>query len=498
MTKLAHLQGVTEPRRMNSPTLKKKHLEQGPAHVPRSTDTRAVNFRSIYCIAASLFTYLAFNFAVNSGENANRSFLLAIAGGLFSLIPLVGCEAGRLLGIGKLGLFLLIVYAVKTTASVAHFLFYIQPDYFIGNADFSYFWDYMWLDQSLTFVADTWRVGGLFSPVGEEYWQQNKNAGLLAFMSINYYVAGSYPLNIVPWNVLFTIYSAVLMSDITKCLGGGGRDVSLAMWIAGLFPFSFIGSLMWRDTTGQFLIVVGAYLIVLTRFRLMYWFMLVPAGAFLGYLHREPYLIVFFGATAVFILNELRKAKFAYALVPIIAVLLFASIPLVLRGFSFSLSRYSGEESGAISQMLSPARLIGLPIRFIRAILGPFPWTQYFKQVDGYAYQPFDYLQSVLNVAMLTCAVPFAWRLWKMKHELEICTLLALAFFLMGLLSGGVHSSYISVGLILLIPMVTRVGAVQFRKTLAASLLFFLVANIIVVGFGFSGLNIMQDLSGGY
>ncbi|MEN9635909.1 MAG: hypothetical protein RL077_4313 [Verrucomicrobiota bacterium] len=498
MTKLAHPQGVTEPRRMNSPTLKKKPLEQGPGHFPRVIDTRAVNFRSLYCIAASLFTYLAFNFAINSGENVNRSFLLAITGGLLALVPLMGSEAGRVLGTGKLGLFLLIVYVFKTIASVTHFLFYIQPDYFDGNAEFSYFWDYMWLDQSLTFVADTWHVGGLFSPIGADYWQENKNAGLLAFMSLSYYFTGNYPLSIVPWNVLFTIYSAVLISDITKKLGGGGREVSLAIWIAALFPFSFIGSLMWRDTTGQFLIVLGAYLIVLTRFRLIYWLLLVPAGAFLAYLHREPYLMVFIAAPAAFVLNEVRKTKYAFALAPIIGVLLLVSIPMVLRGVSFSLFRYTEAGGGAIDQMLSPARLIGLPFRCIRAILGPFPWTQYFKQVDGYAYQPFDYLQSVLNLAMLMCAVPIAWRLWKMKHEFEICTLLALLFFLMGVLSGGVHTSYISVGLILLIPMLTHVGAVHFRKILTASLLFFVVANIIVVGFGFSGLNIMQNLSGGY
>jgi hypothetical protein len=498
MTKLAPLQAVSESRFMKGDVQRKSPLKGGPAHFPRVSDSRAVNFRSIYCIAASLFTYLAFNFAVNSGEQVISSFLLAFMGGLLALVPLMMSETGRVLGTGKFGLFLLLVYAFKMLASVAHFLFYIQPDYFNGNSEFSYFWDFVWLDQSLTFVADTWHVGGLFSPIGAEYWQENKNAGLLAFMSLSYYVTGNYALSIVPWNVLFTIYSAVLISDITGKLGGGSRDVTLALWIAALFPFSFIGSLMWRDTTGQFLIVLGAYAIVLTRFRLESWILLVPAGAFLAYLHREPYLVVFFAAAAVFLLNEVRKTKYAFALAPIIGVLLLASIPMISKMVSFSFFRYTEAEGGAIDQMLTPARLIGLPFRCVRAILGPFPWTQYFKQVDGYAYQPFDYLQSVLNLAMLTCAVPIAWRLWKMKNELEICTLLALVFFSMGLLSGGVHSSYISVGLILLIPMVARVGAEHFRKTLGLSFLFFIVANIIVVGFGFSGLNIMQNLSGGY
>ena len=489
---------------MNSVTQRRKFssgqaMAQPPSAIPRVEATRAVNFRSMYCIALSLLIYLAFNFAANGGNGANRSFLLASAGGLLALAPLVGSEAGRVLGGSKLGLILVIVYAFNTFAAVGHFLYYIQPDYFSGNTDFVYFWDYMWLDQSLIHVANIWHAGGLFSPIDAEYWLVNKNAGLLAFMSLNYYVAGSFPLNIVPWNVLFTIYTAILISDMTRNLGGGRQQVSLALWVTLLLPFTFIASLMWRDTTGQFFIVLGAYLMVLTRSRKGYWVLLLPAASFLAYLHREPYLVIFFVAAILYFLHDMRHSKHAPVLVPLGILLLIALVPIAQQLSSVAFHRYSDADgSSAIGLMVSSGRVLGLPFRVIRAILGPFPWTGYSQQVDGYAYQPFEYLQSVLNLTMLVCALPLAWRLWKIKNELDLCTLLALIFFVMAVISTGIHTSYTSVGLTLLVPQMTRVGADQFLKTFGASLLFFIAANIIVVGMGFSGLNIMQNLSGGY
>lgn len=466
---------------------------------PLIAATHVVSFRSMYCTAVSLMFYLVFNFVVNRSGAVNQSFLLATAGGLLGLAPLLGCEVGRVLGRYKLGLILFSAYAFKTLASVGHFLYYIQPDYFSGNADFVYFWDFMWLDQSLTFVADSWHVGGLFSPIADDYWQQNKNAGLLAFMSLNYYTTANFSLNIVPWNVLFTIYTAIIISAITINLGGGRQQVSLALWVTLLLPFTFIASLMWRDTTGQFFIVLGAYLMVLTRSRKGYWVLLLPAASFLAYLHREPYLVIFFVAAILYFLHDMRHSKHAPVLVPLGILLLIALVPIAQQLSSVAFHRYSDADgSSAIGLVLSSGRVLGLPFRVIRAILGPFPWTGYFQQVDGYAYQPFDYLQSVLNLAMLVSALPLAWRLWKVKNELDLASLLALLFFIFAVLSTGIHSSYTSVGLILLVPLMTRVGRDQFVKTIGVSLLFFLAANIIVVGMGFSGLNIMQNLSGGY
>lgn len=464
----------------------------------RGCNQSTPDFKAIVGIAVSLLIYLGLNRSINNGTEALGSLTTAVACGFVSLAPLLFSESGRVLGGAKLITLLIGFYMLKSVASIAHYLIYIEPEYFSGKTDYVYFWDYMWLDQSLTYVSNIWNSHGLFSALSDEYWTENKNAGIIAFMSLNSYATGGLPLNIVPWNILSSIYSSVLIAEMVATSGANKSQTTFAMCIALLTPFTFIGSLMWRDTTGQFLIVLGAYLLFQTQSRKIYWIILVPIAAFLAYLDRQPYLAAcIFSALACVAVDLVRKKQVPLAFV----LMLVAAIAYLRYGQSLAsvaFGRYGGSGESDMESMSSFSRIVGLPFRILRAIMGPFPWTQYFKHVDGYEYQPFDYLQTVVSLALLVIVVPSASRLLRDRATLDINIAFASTLFLMGVVSTGIHSSYIAVGLILLIPSASYVGQMQFRAAIGRSLVFFAIAHIVFIGGGFSGLNYAQTLSGGY
>lgn len=460
-------------------------------------DSSKISLRALYLIALSLTGYLVLNAAINGSENSTRSFLLAVGAGALALVPLMYCEAARQYGATQFGINLIIVYLLKVAIGTLHFIIYIQPDYFSGNTEFAYHWDFMWLDQSMQVVAETWQANGLFSPLSEEYWQFTKNGGLLAFMGLNYYVAGSFPLNVSPWNALFGIYSAVLIMEIALSFGLPRAHLRLVAWVMFLLPFNLITSIHWRDTTGQTLIFLGVYVLAQTRVKLQWWFLVLPLAGFLAYQQREPYLFVIFLGATVWLLNEFRRSRYMPILVGFALLLALIWVPLAQRISTFAFVRYTNPEDG-ISLASFLARGTGLPVRILRGIVGPFPWNQYIQQVTGYEYQPADYLQHVLNLTIFCCALPLAWKLFRAERKLDLCMILGLGFFLMGVVATGVHSAYVSLGMPLLLPLAVRVGRHEFFKVLMISIMIFLSANLIYVGLGLQGSNFFQVISGGY
>lgn len=449
---------------------------------------------SAISIVLSLGVYLAINKAFNHATDPALSLAVTILAGAVSLTPMAIVRFGGVSTRLIVGAALL-VFIAKICLSITHFLYFVQPNYFTGDTSFRYVSDYEWLYDNMCLISEHWRVYGLFTPLPSDFWISNKNGVLLQFMAMNSYVAADFPLNIIAWNALFSIYTALMLLEIAVIRGARSGSATLVYFVGLLLPVNAIASILWRDTTGIFLVVLAVNILVLLERRRILWLVAFPFCAYLTFLHREPYLLCMVAGGTYHVIWIYFRRRDILSQLAIWCALVAFTAPALSRVADIGLGR--AVEGGFFDASLS-SRLLGFPFRLVRGIVGPFPWTAYFQKVSSYDLLPAMYAQHVLMAAVLWCATPIVYRTWRVQGVVDYVPLLGYLFFLSGVIASGEHTTYIAVGVVFLIPAAAQVGLRKFRDALAWSAVAFVGLNIIYVGLGLSGLNFWADLSGGY
>ena len=274
-------------------------------------------------------------------------------------------------------------------------------------------------------------------------------------------------------------------------LGLSKQGVTLAFTISALQPMTFITSLMERDMTGQLLVTVSAYLLIINRESPVRLLAALPFSMFLAYCMRETYMliplaivgVIFFASGA----NRSRKWNNTFLLIlPAFLVSAYFALPFV---FSTSTGRFSDElASTSVGHFL-----VALPFATIKGIVGPFPWIQIFSAPPGVEYMPQDFLQHILNLPIYMIAIPVAYGMWKSRHILDPLVCYAACLFLLGCF-GGLHTQYLSIGTVLLIPAASSKGKEHFVSALLSSVGLFTLANVIYTALGLTGQDLFNGL----
>ena len=401
----------------------------------------------------------------------HNSILVTTMAGFFSIC--VFYAAGLRWYFNKSALkLLLIAYVLRLLVGVVHYLTIMDPNYFENPGFFSYLWDFKWMHESLSFVSNWWHLDGFFSPLPDWYFQATKNAYLNMYSGLLYYFSGVNALNIAPWNSLHNIYTAGLIGMLALQEGGTRKQALFAMTLAAFQPFGFISSLMWRDSVGQSFLVLGVYLLVTYRRRIILCTLLLPVAAFLTYTYREPYLMVILTGTIAMWLIQ-RQFSVAKKLSIMAAV-----VTVTLAGQLFSILWNIGIEQRSLSGEISSQKFIYLPLRALRAVMGPFPWWQIFDRPDGYEYMPADLAQAVFNVAVMVIIIPECWRQWKRRRSIDPPLLFGMLFWIGGIVATGVHMAYVSAGIVLLLPIACK-GRISWPRAFLFSGSFFFVTNLV-------------------
>ena len=415
-----------------------------------------------------------------------QSLLIVSSAAIIGLVFLSVFHVGNIFG-KKVIYILCLAFIIKVIVGVWHYLYFIDSDYFIDNTSFSYRWDYEWMDEMMRFVSNYWRQNGL-SPLPASYYIGNKNPFLIAYNGILYFLSGDHPLNIAPWNVLHSLYIAILVGALALQSGATQSQSRIALTLAAFQPFGFISSIMWRDSVGQFWLILGAYLLIITRDKKYLWVFLLPVAWFFGWIYRQPYLlIILLLAGYMFVAGYKSKLKGGLIAIAIGFVLVFYNILPILM--NLALDRF--EEGKQLS-----FNLLLFPLRIFRAFAGPFPWYQVFMGVDGAIYMPMEFLQAVFNLALVVYAIPIAWNMWKKTNKLDPGLLLCALLFIAGAQAIGVHMPYISVGMVLLLPLVCRVAPTKLFEAFIFCFCGFIAANVLYWMFGFTGSGFIMDITG--
>jgi hypothetical protein len=426
-----------------------------------------------------------------SSEDAHHTLTATSLAGALGIVVFWGLGLRAAFGSAALWI-LLASYGLRCLLGIAHYLLWMNPGYFNNPAAFTYHWDFEWMHESLVLVSDHWRTASLLAPLPDSFWEENKNAYLMIYNGLLYYLTGPHSLNIAPWNSLHNTYTAALVGSLALHLGSTRRQAILALGVVAFQPFLILTDVMARDTVGQTGLAIAVYLLVTTRAKPALWALFLPLAAFLGYCDRQPYALVVVAAAGLVLATQ-AKASPVFTVILALGVLLsFMLTPVFSDLITASLGWY--QDMGGFYAYRS--RLF--PLLLLRAVMGAFPWFQIFDDPPpiGYEFMVPDFLQAVANLALLYLALPRLWAFWKATGTIDPAAVFGLLLFLTGCIAVGVHMTYVSAGMIFLVPAACRCELAAWWRALRYSFVFFILANGLYYVLSLKGHGIIQSITG--
>jgi hypothetical protein len=426
------------------------------------------------------FSWLCF-LTLGSSQNPVSSYVWSSVA--FLLITIF--SAIILLGGTRWVWFFVLAYLVKLAIGLAHYLYFIDPNYFQAGFYEPLTSEYQAVyDQIITSANDKLRQGLLYYQHIEGGVSHQQ---ILGFISVPFVYFGDFVLTISPINAFSSLLLSmnIVLLSVYKFQHSQKTTKQIAI-ISAYFPLTLISSLLFRDLVGLSLMSVGLTIIFLSKTAFTRFFMLAVAS-YLFFLQRTSYPIVLIFAfilNSIFSQNFLSKKRDSFF--KITTVLL--SVILLPVVFDFA----DTEANQRMAQAGLEVDPIFLPLKIILGIIGPFPWNNFllFEIIPANAYQLQDYLQGTMNVAILITVFTNKKSLFK-RESLNLLTVTGFLLIIVGLLSPLMHSTYVSIGFIFWIPaLLAKVPLKGFLKTYLFAFISLLILNaIVIVLFGNLGLS---------
>jgi hypothetical protein len=237
--------------------------------------------------------------------------------------------------------------------------------------------------------------------------------------------------------------------------------------------------MVWRDVVGQFFFFLGTYVFLgsLNQKTVKKLLMIVVASLLMGLLRTVYMFIPFLLLGFSFLRGGVSPAR---QLILLITTFTGASLVLYNTGLISFL------EAGYSSYLVNINGLtfvFSLPLEYVKAIIGPFPWTNWLKFEDNTIFYMANYFQAVYVVTIGY----FTIRYYKSnKSDLAFYIILMFLMLLtMSLAAEDVHTEYYSFCAALMLPI-----SIKYLNVSKFTL---------VYGFVFAGfilLNVMYLVSG--
>ncbi len=414
-----------------------------------------------------------------------ESFVIAAVSAIMA-IGYMGIKSKLTFGFNFTG-YLIIGFFVKLLIGYLFWEFYMFPDYFSNpNSGFVFdHYEYLLTHEWMKEMAEARIEDGIVNI--PTYMWFYKNSFIHLFMS-NLYMSGSFnPFDIAVQNALFSIFTAIIVAQIVKFLGGSIKQQRSALIIALFLPFSIISSIIFRDIVGQFFVALGGLLIVRSvEKKALVALSLIALASLAMFMQRYIYLVFPVAVISLYFLTD-TKNRYKLLLIPFLFIGL-ASINSFFSLFDAVSTGYSEEVSGLKLYLL-------LPLNIIRLFIGPFPWINWFKFDDFTIFLIVEYLQAVLNITFAFFIVKLMIRKKSpnfIPQEKVLIMLFAL-FMFTALGTKEVHANYMSIGAIFLIPVLMKHYSLKRIGFTSIGIFFlFLLFNFLFIAMGLGGMGLGQ------
>ena len=435
-----------------------------------------VALKSIWYLFFSIILFWLLIYILVPFKGSRQITLLSSTiSGLFSLLTLTYFIVRK--KIIKKSAFLCVsfAYLIRVGFGTLHYIFSIDGSYFSRLSKFGYLYDYEWLNNSMIEVSDYWKEYG-FGIMSPEFFISNKNAIITAYMSLIYYLGdNNHFLNIVVLNSFHNILVAILVSIIAYAIIGPKASHTILLIV--LFqPFGFATDIFWRDSVGQFFVILSIALLLFSELNLKGFFFLT-FSTFFTFIHRTAYLpanmAIYFYKN--FILSGQKKIT-----LKILAIIIFVAIYIIFGEYLNEISKvqnYITSEGDTNTSITSG----GIVFTFLKGLTGPFPWHQIFnKKINGREYLFYDMLQA--SYCMVIYYIVLKQLIINSKNKLkniEIFILLSVSIYMsFGLFSYG-HIAYTSLVSVLLFTIMKNLQLRDFLNKWALSIIFYIFSSFL-------------------
>lgn len=313
--------------------------------------------------------------------------------------------------------------------------------------------------------------------------QLNQYHNIFVYSSMIFLVGGINLTNMIIWSTLHMVICAVCMT--LMCYHYGITDQKRLNFILTL---SLCQPIFWavhhynKVIIGQAFIMVALYIYVCSFRHSWLNMALFPVYAWLMWSMRLQYLLIAMVLCLVCIVvsNKKRQMRMLIqmALVLIIVVLLLASIDITsFLETDLNFSSYTED---------SDYSLLIMPMRLLRSFLPYFPFTNLFND-KHWAFNVFCILQITLNLVLWYLVITRALMKRKLKKLFaNPMFLAAVGFFCAGLLS-AIHTTYVSVGTILLLSEVEDVKESRIFINCVFTFMLLMFVSVVYYALGLTG-----------
>ena len=428
-------------------------------------------------------SYILFiSILIFGGSDLGRveSYLVAFFSASLSILYL-SYKFNRLFGI-NIAIMAMIGFYIKLLIGYIFWQFYMWPDYFINPNSALVFdhYEYLFSHNSMIKIAEHRIANNFFSLPPVVYALGQGKYIFINYIMSNLYMSGnSNLLDFSIQNTLFSFYTAVVTSLIAISFGCSKRQTKIIFIISLFQPFSFISIMIWRDAVGQFFFYLGVYLLLLSfNARMIKVLITIATSSLSMALLRSVY--VFIPVLLYFIkyikdgIISVRKILIFLALVALFSLVLSKTylLSFLQAGYSSYLS-----DAGGIKFLLL------LPIDYVRALIGPFPWINWFEFSDNTIFLIANYFQAVYVISIIYLTTKY----YKSSKS-DLKPYLTFLFFLllsMSLVTSDIHSEYFTFAAALLLPISAKYLTInRFLMTYSTVFLGFIMLNIIYLSFG--------------
>jgi hypothetical protein len=345
----------------------------------------------------------------------------------------------------------LLIFIFKIIVGILHYIYTIDEFYFEKiDPIYNYLFDYEWLNNAMILISNGWKEDGILSPVFLIVID-NKNSFLLPYFSLLYYLGNNeFHLNITIVNTLHSSLVAVVLASFSNNYVKK-EDIQKIFLIIMIQPFGLFTSIMWRDSVGQYFLIIGAILILQYNGKINQIIKLIT-GIFLLMFLRTIYFISGI-ILLVFTFNNDNKNKLKYSspIFLLFIIPLYGIIEWIVKFYNFEVF------SSITSDVLN------LPKKIILSLVGPFPWTQILdKNIPGHEYILASIFMANYNIVILISFIKdFINKSYNQNIYSNKIILFVLIISMMGIFTYG-HVSYVTVSSIFLITLLSRVQLNNF------------------------------------
>ena len=373
-----------------------------------------------------------------------------------------------------------VAFVVQLLIGLVHYLYFVDPNYFQTNGDASgKFWhEYLSVFDAIDRLQDARRDWGIF------YWMDARefevaHPEIWHIISLPFYYLSHRWLNYAPLNTFSSLLASVNIMFLYKREYKENKAIhDLILFWTAFFPTFLLNDTVWRDPFGICLISIGVVLVALSNNFVSKVVSFVIFG-FASFVQRTMYVLI---AAAAATWESIQKSR------NVVLRIFYVAVGCVLL---FYLSNLTDETNGAEynAGYVNSMSYLALPIKIIFGMIGPFPWTNFFRAVEmnpAFAWQLQDYIMGTFQLGYLL-AIIMKWQRFSFKN-LNAITIMGFGIMLSGFISKQMHIGYISEGLLFTLPWFFSYIGNGYRKYLSISFTALIILNVLLFFMGNLGI----------